>query len=136
MTAKITAPEKVAETEQQKQAPGRLSWEEIVERKMKMAQERNTLQMRGNSPLGFTMHHILRQFDQAYARFKGSLGEIGGISHEEGDKLMTEGREILLRFNELTARLSKKVNFHYKPPRVLVELKGGKRGGKARVEEG
>lgn len=104
------------------QATARPSWAEIVERKMKLAQERNTLQMRGNSPLGFTMHHILRQFDQAYARFKGSLGEIGGISHEEGEKLMAEGQEVLLKFNDLTERLSKRVNFRYMPPHVLKKI--------------
>lgn len=114
-----------AEASDRTQAAARPSWEEIVERKMKLAQERNTLQMRGNSPLGFNMHHILRQFDQAYSRFKGSLGEIGGISHEEGEKLMAEGQEILLKFNDLTDRLCRRVNFRYMPPRVLKELGKG-----------
>lgn len=116
---------KAAEQPVQATSRPRLSREEIIERKVKLAQERNVLQMRGNSPLGYTMHHILRQFDQAYARFKGDLGEPGGIPHEEGEKLMAEGHDILERFNAFTAKLSRRVKFDYRPPRVLETEKSG-----------
>ena len=52
----------------------------------------------------------------AYANFKGRLGEMGGITYEEGAALMEEGREIVMAFSDLTARLGRKVKFRYYPP--------------------
>lgn len=99
------------------------AWQEIVERKVFMAKERNSRVIRINSPFGFIMYNIMRQFDQAYANFKGKLGEPGGITHEEGVKLMEEAQEIALAFSKFTSRLSRKVGFRYRMPQELKEFK-------------
>jgi hypothetical protein len=98
------------------------NWEEIVERKISMARERGSRVLKINSPLGSAMFNVLRQFDQAYARFKGQLGEAGGVSHEEGAELMEEAREITMAFSDFTARLSKKIRFRYYVPQELREM--------------
>ncbi len=53
------------------------------ERKISLVKERGSRVLLINSPLGATLCTILRQFDLAYASFKGRLGEMGGISYEE-----------------------------------------------------
>jgi hypothetical protein len=70
------------------------------------------------------MFNVLRQFDQAYAQFKGQLGELGGVSHEEGADLMEEAQEITMAFSNLTAKLSKKIRFKYYVPQELKEIQG------------
>lgn len=57
-----------------------------------MPKERGSRVLEVNSPLGSTMFNILRQFDMAYSHFKAKLGEMDGISHEEGEKPMAEER--------------------------------------------
>ena len=52
----------------------RFTKEEILERKISMVKERGSRVMKINSPLGSIMFNVLRQFDQAYANFKGQLG--------------------------------------------------------------
>ena len=96
--------------------------EEIIERKISMAKERGSRVLRINSPLGNIMFNVLRQFDMAYANFKGQLGEPGGITYEEGARIMDEAREITMAFSKLTKRLSKKVNFRYFTPQELREI--------------
>ena len=44
---------------------------------------------------------------------------MAGISHEEGEELMAEGREIVMAFSIYTARLSKRIPFHYYTPREI-----------------
>jgi hypothetical protein len=95
------------------------SWQEIQEKKINMAKERGSRVLKVNSPLGSTMFDILRQFDMAYAHFKARLGEMDGISHEEGEELMAEGREIVMAFSDYTARLSKRIRFRYYIPREI-----------------
>jgi hypothetical protein len=107
------------ETSNKKPKP---TWQEIQERKINMVKERGSRVIKINSPLGNTMFNILRQFDMAYAHFKARLGEMDGISHEEGEKLMTEGREIVVAFSEYTARLSKRIRFRFFVPRELKEF--------------
>ncbi len=99
------------------------NWEEIVERKISMARERGSRVLKINSPLGSAMFNVLRQFDQAYARFKGQLGEVGGVSHEEGAELMEEAQEITMAFSDFTAKLSKRIRFRYYVPQELKEMK-------------
>ena len=72
-----------------------------------------------NSPLGATLCTILRQFDLAYANFKGRLGEMGGISYEEGEALMAEGREIVMAFSDFTDKLCRRIHFRYYTPREM-----------------
>ena len=98
------------------------SWQEIQERKINMVKERGSRVLKINSPLGSTMFNILRQFDMAYAHFKGRLGEMDGISYEEGEELMHEGREIVMAFSNFTAKLSKKIRFRYYTPREISEF--------------
>lgn len=100
----------------------RPSWQEIQEKKINMVKERGSRVLKVNSPLGNTMFNILRQFDMAYAHFKARLGELNGISHEEGEDLMTEGREIVIAFSDYTDRLSKRIRFRYYVPRELKEF--------------
>ena len=100
----------------------RPSREEILERKISMARERGSRVLRITSPLGNIMFNVLRQFDMAYGNFKGQLGEPGGITYEEGARIMEEARQITIAFSNLTRRLSKKVNFRYFTPRELKEI--------------
>ena len=100
----------------------RLTKEEIIERKISMAKERGARVLRINCPLGSIMFNVLRQFDMAYANFKGLLGEPGGISYEEGAQIMAEAREITIEFSKLTKRLSRKVNHRYFVPQELQEV--------------
>ena len=95
------------------------SWQELQEKKINMVKERGSRVLKVNSPLGSTMFNILRQFDMAYTHFKARLGEMDGISHEEGEELMTEGREIVMAFSNYTARLSKRIRFRYYTPREI-----------------
>lgn len=104
------------EHEEKKQRP---SWQEIEEKKINLVKEKGSRVMLVNSPIGSTMFSILRQFDMVYANFKGRLGEMGGISYEEGAALMEEGREIVMAFSDFTAKLSRKVNFRYYAPNEI-----------------
>ncbi len=98
------------------------SWQEIQEKKINMAKERGARVLKVNSPLGSTMFNILRQFDMAYTHFKARLGEMDGISHVEGEELMTEGRELVMAFSDYTAKLSKRIRFRYYTPREISEF--------------
>ena len=109
----------VIEKTQERKKP---SWQEIQEKKINMAKERGSRVLKVNSPLGSTMFNILRQFDMAYANFKARLGEMNGISYEEGEKLMNEGRDIIIAFSEYTEKLSKRVRFRYFVPREIEEF--------------
>lgn len=98
------------------------TWQEIQERKINMVKERGSRVLKINSPLGATLFNILRQFDMAYSHFKARLGEMNGISHEEGEKLMAEGRDIVMAFSDYTAKLSKRIQFRYYTPREIKEF--------------
>lgn len=98
------------------------SWQEIQEKKINMARERGSRVLKINSPLGSTLFNVLRQFDMAYAHFKAGLGEMDGVSHEEGEELMAEGRELVMAFSDYTARLSKRIRFRYYTPREISEF--------------
>ena len=112
----------MTDTKEKSNDKKRPSWQEIQEKKISMAKERGARVLKINSPLGSTMFNILRQFDMAYTHFKARLGEMDGISHEEGEELMTEGREIIIAFSDYTARLSKKIRFRYYTPREISEF--------------
>jgi hypothetical protein len=112
----------VTETKEKGNDKKRPSWQEIQEKKISMAKERGARVLKINSPLGSTMFNILRQFDMAYTHFKARLGEMDGISHEEGEELMAEGREIIIAFSDYTARLSKRIRFRYYTPREISEF--------------
>ena len=99
----------------------RLSPQEIQERKISLVKERGSRVLLINSPLGATLCNILRQFDLAYANFKGRLGEMGGISYEEGEALMAEGREIVMAFSDFTDKLCHRIHFRYYTPREIEE---------------
>ncbi|MDD3815431.1 MAG: recombinase [Desulfocapsaceae bacterium] len=111
----------------------KLTKEEILERKISMVKERGSRVMKINSPMGSIMFNILQQFDQAYAHFKGQLGEPGGISHEEGGALMDRVQEITMDFSEYTGQLSKKVKFKYFMPQELQELRKAINGKKDKL---
>jgi len=98
------------------------TWEEIQEKKINMVKERGARVMKINSPLGSTLFNILQQFDMAYAHFKSRLGEIGGISYQEGEELMEEGRQIVMTFSDFTDKLCKRVRFRYFTPREVSEF--------------
>ena len=100
----------------------RMTREEIMDKKISMAKERDSRIMKISSPMGSIMFNVLRQFDQAYANFKGQLGEPGGVSHEEGVVLMDEIRGITMAFSGFTGKLSKKVKFKYFVPQELQEM--------------
>ena len=112
----------MTDTTEKNQERKKPSWQEIQEKKINMAKERGARVLKVNSPLGSTMFNILRQFDMAYANFKARLGEMDGISHEEGEELMAEGREIIIAFSDYTAKLSKRIRFRYYTPREIDEF--------------
>jgi hypothetical protein len=114
----------------------RFTKEEIMERKISMVKERGSRVMKINSPMGSIIFNVLRQFDQAYAHFKGQLGEPGGVSHEEGAALMEDVRKNTMAFSELTARLSKKVKFKYYMPQELKEQQQATSGKKDALPDG
>ena len=99
----------------------RPSRQEIQERKINLAKERGARVLLINSQLGSIMCNILRQFDMAYANFKGRMGEMGGVSFEERLALIDEGRDIVLRFSDFTDKLSGKINFRYYTPHEIEE---------------
>ena len=99
----------------------RRSPQEIQERKISLVKERGSRVLLINSPLGATLCTILRQFDLAYANFKGRLGEMGGISYEEGEALMAEGRTIVMAFSDFTDKLCHLIHFRYYTPREIEE---------------
>jgi hypothetical protein len=112
----------MTDTNEKNQEKKKPSWQEIQEKKINMAKERGSRVLKVNSPLGSTMFNILRQFDMAYANFKARLGEMDGISYEEGEELMAEGRDIIIAFSEYTEKLSKRVRFRYFVPREIEEF--------------
>jgi len=112
----------MTDTSEKTQERKKPSWQEIQEKKISMAKERGARVLKVNSPLGSTMFNILRQFDMAYANFKARLGEMNGISYEEGEKLMNEGRDIIIAFSEYTEKLSRRVRFRYFVPREIEEF--------------
>ena len=79
-----------------KEKEARPNWQEIQERKINLVKERGSRVLLINSQLGSIMCNVLRQFDMAYANFKGRIGEMGGVSYEEGIALIDEGREIVI----------------------------------------
>ena len=103
----------------------RLTREQILERKINMVRERGSRVLRINSPLGHIMCNILRQFDVAYAQFKGQLGEPGGITYEEGSQLMAEARDVAMAFSDMTRKLSRKVRVRYFVPDELMNVNNG-----------
>jgi hypothetical protein len=58
----------------------------------------------------------LRQFDMAYAHSKAHPAEIDGISQEDVEDLVTEGRDIAIAFSDSAAKLSGKIRFHSLTP--------------------
>lgn len=97
----------------------RLSKEELLEKRVKMAKERGSRVARINSPLGHILFNVLRQFDQAYTNLKGRIGEPGGISFEDGAEIMERAGKISYEFSKLTKDLSRKVKFQYFTPDEL-----------------
>ncbi len=104
-----------------KEKEARPNWQEIQERKINLVKERGSRVLLINSQLGSIMCNVLRQFDMAYANFKGRIGEMGGVSYEEGIALIDEGREIVMQFSNFTAKLSKKIDFRYYTPHEIEE---------------
>ena len=98
--------------------------EEVLEKKINLAQQRDARVIQINSPGGNTITNILRQFDKAYSTFKVRLGEPGerGIPYKEGAPLMRETTNIIIRFSELTEEISDKINFRYYMPDELKDL--------------
>jgi hypothetical protein len=98
--------------------------EEVLEKKINLAQQRDTRVIQINSPGGNTITNILRQFDKAYSTFKVRLGEPGekGIPYKVGAPLMREATNIIIRFSELTEEISDKINFRYYMPDELKDL--------------
>ena len=104
-----------------KEKEARPNWQEIQERKINLVKERGSRVLLINSQLGSIMCNVLRQVDMAYANFKGRIGEMGGVSYEEGIALIDEGREIVMQFSNFTAKLSKKIDFRYYTPHEIEE---------------
>ena len=101
----------------------RLSSEEKKGIRVKLAEDPRAFVLICDAPLSYSMSRVLNLFNRAYAQFKLSLGETGGLSHEEADQLMAEGREIVLRFNDFTDKLHRKVNWRYKQPYEVEDLR-------------
>lgn len=96
--------------------------EEIMEKRISMVKERNARVARIDSPLGGIMFNIMRQFDQAYIKMKGQIGDFGGISIKDGSVYIERASDLTLLFSELTEELSKEVGFKYYVPQELKEV--------------
>ena len=96
----------------------KLTREEVLEKKINLAQQRDSRVIQISSPGGNTITNILRQFDKAYSTFKVRLGEPGerGIPYEIGTPLMKEATEVILRFSKLTEEISETIRFKYYVP--------------------
>lgn len=131
----MTTQTATAPTEQKQ--PARMTREEVLEKKISMVKERNSRVARIDSSPGGTLFNIMRQFDQAYAKLKGSMGEFGGPSHEVGMAYMDRAQEITLQFSDLTEELFKAVKWKYQAPRELMEYNKaqGKKNKKAKPEQ-
>jgi predicted peptidase len=97
---------------------------EIIERKVSMAQQRDTRVIQISSPGGNTITNILRQFDKVYSVLKARLGEPGerGIPFEEGALLVKEATDIIIDFSNLTEKISGKIKYRYYIPDEIKEL--------------
>ena len=71
---------------------------------------------------GSTIHNTVHQPRENHLTIFPGLGEMNGVSHEEGEKLMAEGRDIVMAFSDYTARLSKRIQFRYYTPREIKEF--------------
>ncbi len=102
----------------------KLTREEVLEKKINLAQQRDSRVIQISSPGGNTITNILRQFDKAYSTFKVRLGEPGerGIPYEIGTPLMKEATEVILRFSKLTEEISETIRFKYYVPDEIKEL--------------
>ncbi len=107
--------------DQQEQKP-RLSAEEIQERKVTMARERNARVMRVNSAVTGDMHNSLKQLDMALQNLKMKLGEPRGVSFEEGIAILNEGKKLAILISDYAAKVSEAVGFRYYEPLGIQEL--------------
>jgi hypothetical protein len=98
--------------------------EEILEKKINLAQQRDTRVVQINSPGGSTIINILQQFDKAYSVLKARLGEPGnrGVPFEEGASLMKNATDIIIAFSKLTEEISSKINYKYYVPDEIKQL--------------
>ncbi len=103
----------------------RISKEELLERRVNMAKERNSRVLKINSPLGNVMFNVLRQFDQAYNRYTGEMALPANLARlQEVSKLLEEANKVAMDFSELTKKLCKEVDFrYYKPDELKVSAK-------------
>lgn len=102
----------------------RLTRAEIIERKVNMAQQRDTRVIQISSPGGSTLTNILRQFDKVYSVLKVRLGEPGdkGVPFEEGEPLMKEATDIIIAFSNLTEAISQRIHYKYYMPDEIKKL--------------
>lgn len=117
------------------QPPVRKTREEVLARKIAMVGERNSRVARIDSPLGSTLFNVMRQFDQAYAKLKGGMGDFGGVSHEKGMEYMNRAHEITLQFSDLTEDLFKAVKWKYTTPRELLDYQAEQKKKKKEADQ-
>jgi hypothetical protein len=119
----------------EKQPPVKLTREERLAKKIAMVGERNSRVARIDSSPGGTLFNIMRQFDQAYAKLKGQMGEFGGPSHETGLAYMDRVQEITLQFSQLTEELFKAVKWKYTTPRELLDYQAEQKKKKKETDQ-
>jgi len=105
----------------------RATWQEVQERKISMVKERGSRVMLIISPIGSIYCNLLQQIDKAYAKFKITLGESGGVPYEEGIKIMEEGMRLAVDLDKFNLKLNKLVGFKGFTPFEMIEFKKDQR---------
>jgi hypothetical protein len=94
--------------------------QEMLERKISMAKERNTRVARIQSPLGDMAFNILRQFDPAFNQLAGKMHKLPTPEQEKrGTAYLKKAQELILQLSNITEELCGEVNYQYIVPQEV-----------------
>jgi len=94
--------------------------EEFKKKKFRLSEQWNSYVVTTEAPVSLIIANILRQFDLVYSgSFKMLLGERGGISYKEGNKIINRSVKIATDFSDLTQYLSDLAGYRYHIPKGL-----------------
>jgi len=98
--------------------------QEMLERKISMAKERNTRVARIQSPLGDMAFNILRQFDPAFNQLAGKMHKLPTPDQEKrGTAYLKKAQELVLQLSDITEELCSAVHYQYVVPQEVKAIK-------------